>query len=109
MLVGPDAMAERWKEVMRVADLADLRCCRPDFAGKHVNADIFQELMRQDVVPQGRRMYPDGKYIFMQIQRLSSPQKLLSSCCQNSARLELARLCYPARFAGKIQRSLTQI
>jgi hypothetical protein len=55
---GPDAMAERRKEPMQVewaADLADLRRRRPVFAGERVNADISQELLRQDVVPRGQR------------------------------------------------------
>ncbi len=35
----------------QAADLADLRHQRPVFAGEHVNADIYQELLRQHVVP----------------------------------------------------------
>jgi hypothetical protein len=51
---GPDATAKRRKEQMRAewaADLADLRRWRPVFAGERVNADISQELLRQNVVP----------------------------------------------------------
>jgi hypothetical protein len=34
------------------------------FPQQHVNADIYQELLRQDVVPWGRRTYPDGIRLF---------------------------------------------
>ncbi len=47
-------LALRRKEPMRAecaADLADLRRRRPVFAGERVNADISQELLRQNVVP----------------------------------------------------------
>jgi hypothetical protein len=49
------------------ADLADLHRRRPVFACEYVNADIYQEFLRQDVVPWGRRTYPDGKYVFWRI------------------------------------------
>jgi hypothetical protein len=52
-------MAERRIEPIRAewaADLADLRRRRPISAGERENADIYQELFRQDVVPRGRRM-----------------------------------------------------
>jgi hypothetical protein len=37
------------------------------FAGERVNADFYQELLRQHVVPWVQKLYPDGKYVFPQI------------------------------------------
>jgi hypothetical protein len=61
-----------WAEL--AADLADLQRSRPVFTGERVNADIYQELLRQNVVL-GQRTYCDGKYVFWQIQRRPTPQK----------------------------------
>jgi hypothetical protein len=40
---------------------------------EQVNSDIYQELLRQDVVPWVKRMYTDKKYDFQQIQLGSTP------------------------------------
>jgi hypothetical protein len=50
------------------ANLADLHHRWPVFASELVNADIYQELLRPDVVLRARRTYPDGKHIFWRIQ-----------------------------------------
>ncbi len=35
-------------------------------AGEHVNADVYQDLLRKHVVPWIQRTYPDGNYVFQQ-------------------------------------------
>ncbi len=55
------------------AGLADLGRWWLLSTGKQVNADIYQEHLRQDVVPWVHWMYPDQKYIFQQIKRRSTP------------------------------------
>jgi hypothetical protein len=40
-------------------------------AGEQINADVYQDFLRQHLVPWAKRTYPDGKYeyIFRQIKR----------------------------------------
>jgi AraC-like DNA-binding protein len=47
---------------------SDGNCCPPIFiaAGEKVNAAIYQELLRQHVVPWLQRTYPGGNYVFQQ-------------------------------------------
>ncbi len=55
-------MAKGKKEVMWVkwaADFADLGCWWLVFTGECVIADVYQELLGQNVVPWAQRMYPD--------------------------------------------------
>jgi DDE superfamily endonuclease len=47
---------------------SDGQKCPPIFvaAGERINAAIYQELLRQHVVPWLKRTYPDGNYVFQQ-------------------------------------------
>jgi hypothetical protein len=54
-------MAKGQKEAMQaewVADLTDLCCRWQAFSGEHVNADIYQELLRQHVDPWVQTTFP---------------------------------------------------
>jgi hypothetical protein len=88
-------MEKQWKEAMRAewaTELADLCCRWLVFTGEHVNADIYQELLRQHVVRWGWRLYPDIKYIFLQIQHQPTSQKPPSGCWRNSGFWQIG--CY---------------
>ncbi len=53
-----------------VAGLADLGGWRLVFAGEHIKANVYQELLRQHVTLWVQRTYPHGKYVFQWIQDL---------------------------------------
>jgi hypothetical protein len=83
----------------------------PVSAGRRVNANIFQELLRQRVVHRTQKTYPDGKYI-KSLADSAPPyparttQKLLVEFWSGRLdaifdRLELTGLCYLATFACK--------
>jgi hypothetical protein len=50
-----------------VEDLTDLCCRLLAFSGEHVNADIYQELLRQHVDPWVATTFPGKKYIFWKV------------------------------------------
>ncbi len=67
-------------------------------------------LLRQHVVPPGQRTYPEGKYVFLQIQRCLHYKNLSAAVnrilisgglATIFAGLEPAQLRYLVRFAGK--------
>jgi hypothetical protein len=66
----PDAKSRGRKEAIPAewaADILDLGSQRPVFSGKHLNADVYQELLRQHVFLVVQRMYPGVKDFFQQI------------------------------------------
>jgi hypothetical protein len=78
-------------------------------AGKRYNTCVYQELLRQHVVPWVQRMYPNGKYVFQPIQPQLTPPRPHSSSWRNCdlggfdaifGRLELAGLRYLEHSAG---------
>ncbi len=48
--VDPDTMAKGLKEAIP-GDIADLGGPRPIFTGKHLNANVYQKLLIQHLVP----------------------------------------------------------
>jgi hypothetical protein len=46
------------------ADFVDLGRCWLVFASEHVNADVYQELFRQHLIPWIQKTYPGEKYVF---------------------------------------------
>jgi hypothetical protein len=61
-----------------VADLADLHCRRPISNSERVNADIYQELLRQHVVPWVQRDVAWKKDALRRIQRRPTLPKSVS-------------------------------
>jgi hypothetical protein len=94
---------------MRVG-LADLHHRKSVSAGKRVNADVYQELLRPHVIPWVQRTYPDRKYVFHRISTSPHCQdypavfgRILDSSgfAAIFTRLEFSGLLYMAHFAGK--------
>jgi hypothetical protein len=46
-------------------------------ACKWVNAEVYQDLLRQHVVPWIQQTYPDGNYVFQQAQTAQTTQQFL--------------------------------
>ncbi len=108
----PDASSKRQKEPKAewAADLVDLRHWRPVFPSECVNADIYQELLRQHVVSQAKGCSLMENTSFWGFSSgLCRPNHLaavgrilvFSGLAAICARLEFAGLRHQARFAGK--------
>ncbi len=94
---GPAATAKELKEAILAewgADIVDLRCRLPVSACKRVNADVYQELLRQHVTDCALRMFPDGKYVFRWIQRRPTSPGPFRGCWQNSGFQRIGRHIY---------------
>jgi hypothetical protein len=65
--ISPKSKAPLKQMVLRVIGSDDQKCSIV-FVGtsEHINAIIYQDLLRQHVVPWIQRMYPDGNYVFQQ-------------------------------------------
>jgi hypothetical protein len=84
--MAPDSMATGWKEAMGAewAAACGFRQPKVGFASEHINAVVYQELLRQHVFSWAQRMYPNVKYAFWRIQCHPTLPKPPSGCKQNT-------------------------
>ncbi len=84
-----------------MACLVELGSRRRVFAGERINTGVYQELLRQYVVPWAQRTQPDEKYAFWRIRcRPTSVGRILDT---DRLATIFAGLLYLQRYAGKMQ------